>query len=85
MMNRNLKKRSPYDDAREILEEQGFFESGDYFDDCFDDEKCAYCGDYITKGQVRAKVFTTGDVIHEDCWRDYAEDNFNELCITSTE
>lgn len=82
-MDRNRKRRSCYDDAREILEEQGFFETDDYFDDSFDDEKCAYCKEAITKGQVRARVFTTGDIIHEDCWQDYAEDNFYELCDAS--
>ncbi len=79
-MNKSKKKRDPYEAQREILEEQGFFESGDYFDDNFDEEKCAYCGGAIQSGQLRAKVYTTGDLIHEECWQDYAEDYFNELC-----
>ena len=76
------KKKDPYEISREILEEQGMFESGDYFDDSFEHDTCAYCGEVISAGQVRARVYTTGDLIHEDCWRDYAEEYFNELCNT---
>lgn len=44
------------------------------------EEKCMYCGYPIERGEEKAKVLTTGDVIHKTCWIDYAEDNFDELC-----
>ncbi len=76
----NPKKKTPYDDQREILEELGCFETDDYYDCGFDEEKCDYCGCGILSGQLRARVYTTGDIIHYECWQDYAEDNFDELC-----
>lgn len=74
------KKKNPYDAQREILEEEGYFETDDYYDDGFEAEKCHYCGCAILSGQLKARVYTTGDIIHEACWQDYAEENFDELC-----
>lgn len=41
---------------------------------------CCSCGCEIRRGERQAKVYSTGDIIHEECWSDYAEDNFYELC-----
>ena len=66
---------------REILDEEGIFSSkaSDDDPDCMC-EKCMYCGYEIVKGEEKAIVISTGDTIHRNCWQDYAEDNFYELC-----
>ena len=66
---------------KEILDEEGIFSASEkkFAPECAC-EKCMYCGYDIVKGEEKAFVVSTGDTIHRNCWQDYAEDNFYELC-----
>lgn len=44
-------------------------------------QRCIYCGYEISDYQTAVKVIATQDIIHEDCWQNYAEESFDELCI----
>ena len=41
---------------------------------------CAQCGYRFVKGDEAYVVKPTEDIIHKDCFLDYAEDNMNDLC-----
>ena len=75
------KKTEFYTLEREILDEEGLFATGERLNDT-DCDKCMYCGYEIVPGEEKAFVISTGDTIHRNCWQDYAEDNFYELCQT---
>ena len=47
---------------------------------CYAAEKCMYCGYEIMPHECKAQVLAPGDIIHEKCWQDYADENFYELC-----
>lgn len=40
---------------------------------------CAQCGYRFIKGDDALRIRQTGDIIHESCWMDYADDNVSEL------
>lgn len=46
--------------------------------------KCAYCGYEILPGEEAVKVGMTNDIIHRQCWCEYAEDNCLDLCTPYT-
>ena len=41
--------------------------------------RCAQCGYGICGIEDAVEVTATGEVIHKDCWNDYAEDNSEEF------
>lgn len=43
---------------------------------------CAQCGYRFYEGDDVVSVKQTGDVVHRECFTDYAEDSINELCDT---
>lgn len=47
-------------------------------------QRCIYCGYEITDCQSAVKVIATEDIIHEECWQNYAEESFDELCVPLT-
>ena len=42
--------------------------------------KCAYCGYEILPDDEAVRVKTTKDILHRQCWCEYAEDNCLDLC-----
>lgn len=61
--------------------------NGDFFSDdgifsvkertCYEySEKCCHCGYELLCGED-ALVLNNGDVIHESCWTDYADENID--------
>lgn len=43
---------------------------------------CAQCGYRFAKGDEGYVIKATDDIIHRDCFMDYAEDNMAEFCDT---
>ncbi len=41
---------------------------------------CAQCGYRFIRGDIILRVHQTGDMIHKDCFMDYADDNVEEMC-----
>ena len=85
-MNKQTDRNLKYHDhllavEKEILDEEGVYTTPDIFEDAHrENEKCMYCGYDIVLDNDGLRVLVTGDVIHKDCWRDYAEDNKYDLC-----
>lgn len=40
---------------------------------------CAQCGYRFVRGEEALWIEETGDIVHADCFRDYAEDNVGEF------
>lgn len=40
---------------------------------------CAQCGYRFISGDEAMKILQTGDIVHRDCWIDYADDYSDEL------
>lgn len=76
----NPKDKNLYDSEAELLEEEIIYSHLLDLDHGYTLQRCRYCGYEIRRGQKRAQVCSTGDMIHEECWQDYAEDNYSELC-----
>ncbi len=58
----------------EFLSEDGiFFKKGrEHFDNA---EKCCHCGFELLPGEEAIVLFSTGDVLHKNCWNEYADEN----------
>lgn len=40
---------------------------------------CAQCGYRFTRGDEALRIKETGDIVHSECYIDYADDNIDEL------
>ena len=40
---------------------------------------CAQCGYRFTRGDEALRIKETGDIVHNDCYVDYMDDNMAEL------
>ncbi len=57
----------------EILSDDGIFARR--FDTMYDDaEKCCFCGCAIMPGEKAIQLYANGDVLHRQCWQEYAEE-----------
>lgn len=58
----------------EFLSEDGiFFSKGrERFDNA---EKCCHCGFELLPGEEVITLFGSGDIIHKNCWNEYADEN----------
>ena len=58
----------------ELLSEDGIFAAR--FDTVYDSlEKCCHCGYPILSGEEALELYSNGDIIHKDCWQEYADEN----------
>jgi len=58
----------------ELLSEDGIF--AQKYNTTFDNaEKCCQCGYPILEGEEALQLYINGDVIHKECWQEYAEEN----------
>ena len=55
------------------------FRSYDAFLDQTTYTLCAQCGFEICPEDAVLRILSTGDLIHRDCWNDYAEDNADDF------
>lgn len=62
---------------------QGIFEISDFDDVYVGCCVCAQCGYRFTVGDEVLRVKATGDIVHRDCFIDYADDNI-ELLTSQT-
>lgn len=65
-------------------EDGGFDGSAQYTDEYCGCSVCAQCGYRFAAGDDVIKVNATGDVIHRDCFIDYADDNAQLLTKSVT-
>ena len=58
----------------ELLSDDGIFavRHGTVYDNA---EKCCQCGFAILSGESALQIYANGDVIHKECWQDYADEN----------
>ena len=58
----------------EILSDDGIFAAK--FETVYDNaEKCCQCGYPINPGETAFQLYANGDVIHKECWQEYADEN----------
>ena len=58
----------------EILSDDGIFAAK--YNTIYDNaEKCCQCGFAIMPGEDAVQIYVNGDVIHKQCWQDYADEN----------
>ena len=74
MIQNMTKKNENKLDEYEILSEDGIFavKHSTVFDNA---EKCCQCGYAILPGEEALQIYVNGDVIHKECWQDYADEN----------
>lgn len=57
----------------ELLSDDGIFAVK--YNDIYDNaEKCSYCGCAIMPGETGLRLYANGDVIHKQCWQEYADE-----------
>ena len=72
-------KNKPEAMEEELLSEDGIFARK--YSTVYDNaEKCCQCGYPIIPGEQALQIYCNGDVIHKECWLDYAEENTQALC-----
>lgn len=81
--NRDKKTKNPYYDMPKRMYERDVV--GELLREARENipvyrQRCIYCGYEITDYQNAVKVIATDDIIHEECWQNYAEESFEELC-----
>lgn len=62
----------------ELLSDDGIFAAR--FNTVYDNlEKCCLCGYEIKPGEKAMEIHCNGDLIHKECWQEYAEDNIESF------
>lgn len=86
MFKTNERQGNMTDDKRDIYDyEATELESLRTIEDNFCTQTvCAGCGYRFVKGDDAVKVKQTGDVVHRECWVDYANDSIDTMTLDVT-